>query len=168
MRTSTCESNSFILFYCWKCLETGEYHNKCLRLGSAWYSYSIFYMLDRKISLCLLASANSFEAECSGGRCVGRCWWRGKGLARGGRSNKSSCGTIPTATCPAHKIPFGSLRWQWNCSQCSIRNVYVYIYIHMSHVFVSVSSYISDCFHLVIWRVARGHTLVLQRHHSSW
>ena len=115
-------------------METGEYHNKCLPLGSAWYSYSIFYMLDRKIILCLLASANSFEAECSGGRCVGRCWRRGKGLARGGRSNKSSCGTIPTATCPAHKIPFGSLRWQWNCSQCSIRNVYVYhIYIH-THV----------------------------------
>lgn len=27
---------------------------------------------------------------------------------------------------------------------------YIYIYIHMSHVFVSVSVYISDCFHLVI------------------
>ena len=136
MRTSTCESNSFILFYCWKCLDTGEYHDKCLPLGQAWYSYVIFHMLARKIVLCLLTSANSFEAECSGGRCVGRCWWRGKGLARGGRSNKSSCGTIPTVTCPAHKIPFGSLRWQWNCSQCSIRNVYmdthcIYVYINI-------------------------------------
>ena len=125
-------------FYCCKCLDTEEYHNKCPPLGAAWCSYVIFHMshISKENHPLWSHLCNSFEAECSGGRCVGRCWWRGKGLARGGRSNKSSCGTIPTATCPAHKIPFGKLRWQWNCSQCSILNIYIYthmyLYLHIS------------------------------------